>query len=82
MKEYFLSVNDHGVYVKDGQFFREQGGTTSEWGKNWQRVEAESMYKARNIGIRLRRERFPNAHMTLGEDGEPPELYWPEAKGA
>lgn len=82
MKIYYIHVTESNVGTKDGEFFVEQGGTREEWGKNWERVEAASMYDARNEGIKRRRERFPNCHKTMGEDGEPPERYWPEAKGA
>ena len=80
LKEYFIHINDAGVYVKDGDFFRSQGGCTKPWGRYWERIEAESLYDARNQGIKLRRERFPDCHKTLGENGERPEDYWSEAK--
>lgn len=35
------------VYVKEGSFFREQGGLTAEWGKNWIGIDATSLNDAR-----------------------------------
>lgn len=81
MTTYYILVNEAGVYTKEGDFFEQQGGLTQPWGQKWERIEASSLYDARNQGIKLRRDRYPNSHMTMGEDGEPPEIYWPEAKG-
>ncbi len=30
------------VHIKEGSFFRAQGGLTEAWGKSWQRIEAPS----------------------------------------
>lgn len=57
-KEFFLLINENGVYVKDGDFFRYQKGDTQDWGKNWERIEADSLHTARDIGIKKRRERY------------------------
>ena len=35
------------VYVKEGNFFRQQGGLKEEWGKNWIGIEATSLSDAR-----------------------------------
>jgi len=35
------------VYVKEGNFFRSQGGLTDDWGKNWIGIEAKDMNDAR-----------------------------------
>lgn len=35
------------VYVKEGDFFREQGGLTEEWGTHWTGVQANSLNDAR-----------------------------------
>lgn len=78
---YYILVNESGVYVKDCMLFEAQSGLRENWGKNWEYINALSLYDARAIGIKLRRERFPDCHKTLGEDGEAPENYWPEAKG-
>lgn len=81
-KTYYVLANSAGVYVKDYATFTNGGGLTEPWGQAWELVDAESMYAARNEGIRRRRDRFPTSHKTMGENGEPPESYWPEARGA
>lgn len=35
------------VHVKEGVFFREQGGLTGEWGRHWIAIEATSCDDAR-----------------------------------
>jgi len=35
------------VYVKEGDFFREQGGLTQPWGKHWTGIHATSLNDAR-----------------------------------
>ena len=35
------------VYVKEGNFFRSQGGLTEEWGAHWTGIEATSLNDAR-----------------------------------
>lgn len=35
------------VYIQKGDFFREQGGLTDEWGENWVGIKAESLNDAR-----------------------------------
>lgn len=82
MSAYYILVNAAGVYTKEGDFFLKQGGLKEEWGKTWELIDAASLYEARNKGIALRRQRFPNSHRTMGEDGESPSVYWPEARGS
>lgn len=81
MARFYILVSQSGVGTKEGEFFEEQGGLKESWGKAWEPVEATSLYDARNQGIALRRKRFPDSHRTMGEDGEAPERYWPEAAG-
>lgn len=78
MDHAYVLIKEASVYVKEGEFFAEQGGLTADWGRAWERIEATSLYEARAIAIRIRRERFPHAHRIVGE-GEPMELAWPEA---
>ncbi len=80
MDHAYVLVNESGVYVKEGTFFTSQGGLIKPWGRNWERINATSLYEARRIAIDRRRVRFPNSHQTLGED-EPMEKVWPEAAG-
>lgn len=35
------------VYVKEGDFFRSQGGLTKEWGTHWIGIQASSINDAR-----------------------------------
>lgn len=35
------------VYVKGGDYFREQGGLSADWGRNWIGIEAVSINDAR-----------------------------------
>jgi hypothetical protein len=35
------------VYVKEGEFFRSQGGLTEDWGKHWTGIQASSLDDAR-----------------------------------
>lgn len=79
---HYVLVNPAGVYTKDAAFFESQGGLRDTWGKAWEPVTASSLYEARKHGIKLRRERFPFSRPTLGERGERPEDYWPEANSA
>jgi hypothetical protein len=37
------------VFLRDGNFFRETGGVTDEWGKDWEQIRAESIEHARSI---------------------------------
>lgn len=49
--KYYVLIQSWAVYVKEAEFFREQGGLTKPWGKNWVGpVEAESIEAARAWG--------------------------------
>ncbi|HHW2430345.1 MULTISPECIES: dATP/dGTP pyrophosphohydrolase domain-containing protein [Pseudomonas] len=51
---YFVMRNAGGaVFVKHGPFFRDQGGLTEGWGKNWTRIRAGSLKHARQVGEEL-----------------------------
>lgn len=60
MGEYFISVREYPdpftgakaatVYVKEGAFFRAQGGLTADWGKRWQAIDAADVDDARRKG--------------------------------
>jgi hypothetical protein len=56
MTEYFILVRPWAVYVKEGSFFRHQGGLTEDWGKDWVSVQAEGIEHARMIGEQIRYE--------------------------
>ena len=51
---YYILIKPWAVYVKDGQFFIDQGGLKNDWGKNWVPVWANSFDEARQIGINMR----------------------------
>lgn len=51
MSEYFVLVQGNTVYVKEGQFFRAQGGTTADWGKAWRAIDANSVEDARRKAL-------------------------------
>ena len=60
MAEYFVLIREYAdgftgqkaatVYVKEGEFFRSQGGLTEDWGKAWKAIDAESVDDARRKG--------------------------------
>ncbi len=50
-RPYYVHRNSGGaVFVKEGEFFEQQGGLTEEWGKHWTVVQACSIEHARAIG--------------------------------
>lgn len=62
MGEYYILINEGRnwqgkkvatVYVKEGEFFKFQGGHTQEWGKRWFSVYAESIEDARKKGYAI-----------------------------
>lgn len=61
MEEYFILLRESGIstMVKVGSFFRQQGGDTEDWGKNWISVQADSIEHAREIGERMKHENHP-----------------------
>lgn len=50
---YYVHYNGTSVFVKDVEFFEEQGGLTEPWGKNWKILFAESIEDAREKGYTL-----------------------------
>lgn len=52
---YYILVKPWAVYVKEEKFFESQGGLTQSWGAQWQKVEAESIEDARQLGERMRK---------------------------
>lgn len=44
MRPYYIVRNDaDSVFVKEGEFFKQQGGLTEPWGRNWTLVHATSI---------------------------------------
>lgn len=54
------------VYVKEGDFFRAQGGLTSDWGKHWTGIEALSIDDARTKAHASEGTAFPRWHLCGG----------------
>lgn len=54
---HMILVKPHEVFVKEIDFFREQGGFKSEWGYTWIGVEACGIEHARAIGECIRDEK-------------------------
>lgn len=48
------------IFVKEGEFFKEQGGLREPWGKAWIPVKASSIEDARQIGAKLLNGRICN----------------------
>lgn len=47
---YYVLPRNHGSsFVKEGDFFRSQGGLKDDWGTNWIPVRAESIETARRL---------------------------------
>src|SRR5690606_1430132 len=52
---FYVSINPWGVFVKEADFFRDQGGLDEEWGQSWiGPVEASSIEEARRWGLEER----------------------------
>lgn len=48
---YYVHRNDGGaVFVKEANFFEQQGGLTEKWGRAWKKIRATSIEHAREIG--------------------------------
>lgn len=52
--DYYVLVHPWAVYVKEGEFFKSQGGLTAKWGQAWRCVRATSIEDARQKGEELR----------------------------
>ena len=51
---YYVLVKPWGVYVKEAQFFIDQGGLLDEWGNSWQGpIAADDIEHARQLGAKL-----------------------------
>jgi hypothetical protein len=53
-RDYMVHVNSgRATFVKERQFFLDQGGGTQPWGKAWKKVRARSIEEARELGAKL-----------------------------
>jgi len=48
---YYILIEPWAVYVKEGEFFKSQGGLEKDWGKYWIPVQADGIEHARSIGL-------------------------------
>lgn len=46
---YYVHWNGATALVKDGRFFREQGGLEKDWGRGWAGIRADNIEHARDI---------------------------------
>lgn len=53
---FYVLVKPWAVYVKEGIFFRQQGGLTKAWGIAWRPIAASSLDEARAIGEKMQQE--------------------------
>lgn len=68
---YFVSIRTYSdgsekrstVYVKEGNFFREQGGLVEEWGTHWTGIEATSLNDARLKAHASEGTAYPRWHL-------------------
>lgn len=51
---HYVLIEPWAVYVKEGEFFKSQGGLEEEWGMRWVPIMAESIEAAREIGVKMR----------------------------
>ena len=48
-KRFYVYSNGASCFVKDGDYFEEQGGLTADWGKSWKMLHADSIEHARQL---------------------------------
>jgi len=51
---HYVLVESWAVYVKEGEFFKSQGGLEEEWGTRWVPIMARSIEEAREMGVKMR----------------------------
>lgn len=51
--KYYIHWNGAAWFVKEEQFFIDQGGKNSKWGKHWHLIEANSIEDARKKAEKL-----------------------------
>lgn len=85
-EKFYLLINKAAVYIKAGSFF-EETLLKNEPAKAaaWEMVYAPNMGEARQIGIAIRRWRWPDANVTLNEattDPREPRTIWEKAEAS
>lgn len=58
-KEYYALLRPEEVYINTAKRFADRGGLSSEWGKDWEKIHANSIAEARAIATTLRDKRRP-----------------------
>jgi hypothetical protein len=58
MSKFAVLIESWAVYVKEWDFFVEQGGLAQPWGKKWKPIMARDIESARRKGI-SRRDGIP-----------------------
>lgn len=56
---HYVNWNGGAWMVKEGQFFKEQGGLTQRWGRHWRAIYADTIEHARD-----------KARLTYGVNGD------------
>ena len=54
MTKFAVLIEPWAIYVKEWDFFVEQGGMRQKWGKHWRPIMARSIEDARLKGLRIR----------------------------
>lgn len=58
MKDFYYHINWAGaIFVKDGDFFVQQGGLQEKWGRAWKKIQAKSLDHAREIAISIKSQK-------------------------
>lgn len=48
LRQFYVHFNGASWFVKEGEFFKEQGGLTEKWGNAWRPIWATSIEHARD----------------------------------
>lgn len=54
MTKFAVLIEPWAVYVKEWDFFIQQGGRRQKWGKKWRPIMARDIESARLKGLRIR----------------------------
>lgn len=68
IKLFFIKLETHGAYVKDGNAFIQQGGLNDTWGDQWFPIVSRDMDSARARANRMLAERAGATLKELGPD--------------
>ncbi len=71
MSEFFVMWNGSAWFVKEGTFFRQQGGLVQSWGFKWRPLYADTIEHARDkarLEFGVNGERFFDAALAQPEE--------------